>query len=127
MNTNAVFVAKTRYDARDKMELGENFEAQISMSEYNRSMIDFWMEKYGYERSKSRKGYDFYRPVKQKLDIERIRGLETIAKELDAEKLRLSAVSKSVCDHYWMNTGLSVQGKSLMLCTKCRETKQTVC
>jgi hypothetical protein len=38
--------------------------------------------------------------------------------------LRLSAVSKSVCDHSLMNTGLSVQGKSLMVCTKCRETKQ---
>lgn len=35
--------------------------------------------------------------MKQKLDIEKIRELETIAKELDAEKLRLSAVSKSVC------------------------------
>ena len=32
-----------------------------------------------------------------------------------------------VCDHSWMNTGMSVQGKSLMVCTKCRETKQTVC
>ena len=39
----------------------------------------------------------------------------------------LSAVSKSVCDHSWMNAGLSVQGKSLIVCTKCRETKQTVC
>lgn len=65
--------------------------------------------------------------MKQKLDIEKIKELETIAKELDAEKLRLSVVSKSVCDHSWMNTGMSVQGKSLMVCTKCRETKQTVC
>lgn len=39
----------------------------------------------------------------------------------------ISAVSKSVCDHYWMNSGISLQGKSLMVCTKCRETKQTVC
>lgn len=31
-----------------------------------------------------------------------------------------------VCDHSWMNTGMSVQGKSLVVCTKCRETKQTV-
>lgn len=65
--------------------------------------------------------------MKNKLDIEKIREFETISKELDAEKLRLSAVSKSVCDHSWMNTGLSVQGKSLMVCTECRETKQTVC
>ena len=64
--------------------------------------------------------------MKQKLDIEKIKELETIAKELDAEKFRLSTVRKSVCDHYWMNAGLSVQGKSLMVCTKCRETKQTV-
>ena len=64
--------------------------------------------------------------MKQKLDIEKIKELETIAKELDAEKLRLSTVRKSVCDHYWMNAGLSVQGKSLMVCTKCIETKQTV-
>jgi hypothetical protein len=41
--------------------------------------------------------------------------------------LRIHVISKSVCDHSWMNTGLSVQGKSLMVCTKCRETKQTVC
>lgn len=65
--------------------------------------------------------------MKQKLDIKKIRELETITKELDAEKLRLSAVSKSVCDHSWMNTGLSTQGRSLMVCVKCRETKQTVC
>lgn len=65
--------------------------------------------------------------MKQKINIEKIKELETIAKELDAEKLRLSAVSKSVCDHSWMNTGMGVQGKSLMVCTKCRETKQTVC
>lgn len=48
-------------------------------------------------------------------------------KELDAAKLRLSAVSKSVCDHSWMNTGMSLQGKSLMACIKCKETKKTVC
>jgi hypothetical protein len=24
------------------------------------------------------------------------------------------------CDHSWMNSGLSVQGKSVMVCTKCR-------
>lgn len=51
--------------------------------------------------------------MKQKLDIEKIEELETIVEELDAEKLRLYAVSKSVCDHSWMNTGMSVQGKSL--------------
>ena len=32
--------------------------------------------------------------MKQILDIEKIRELETIVKELDAEKLRLSTVSK---------------------------------
>lgn len=37
--------------------------------------------------------------------------------------LGIADVSKSVCNHSWMNTGLSVQGKSLMACTKCRETK----
>lgn len=65
--------------------------------------------------------------MKQKLDIEKIKELETIAKELDAAKLRLSAVSKSVCDHSWMNTGMSLQGKSLMACIRCKETKKTVC
>ena len=45
------------------------------------------------------------------------------------KKLALSQlpVIKSVCDHSWMNTGMMVQGKSLMVCTKCKETKQTVC
>ena len=32
--------------------------------------------------------------MKQKLDIEKIKELETIAKELDAEKFRLYAVSR---------------------------------
>lgn len=64
--------------------------------------------------------------MKQKLDIDKIKELETIAKKLDAEKLCLFVVCKSVCDHSWMNTGMSVQGKSLMVCTKCRDTKQTV-
>lgn len=65
--------------------------------------------------------------MKHKLDIDKIRELETNAKELDAEKLRLSNVSKSVCYHQWMNSGLTLQGKSLKVCLKCRRTEQTVC
>jgi len=65
--------------------------------------------------------------MKQRLDIEKIKELETIAKELDAEKLRLSNVSKSVCKHEWMNSGLTIQGKSLKVCLKCKHTEQTVC
>ena len=62
--------------------------------------------------------------MKQKLDIEKIKELEMIVKGLDDEKLRLSVVGKSdCCSHFWMNTGMSVQGKSLMVCTKCGETK----
>ena len=29
------------------------------------------------------------------------------------------------CDHFWTNTGMSVQGKNLKRCIKCGETKQT--
>jgi hypothetical protein len=64
--------------------------------------------------------------MKQKLNIEKIRELETLDKELNAEKFRLSACSKSVCDHSWINTGISLQGRTLVVCTKCRITKQTV-
>ena len=65
--------------------------------------------------------------MENKLDIEKIKELEVIAKELDAEKLRLSNVSKSVCSHQWINSGLTLQGKSLKVCLKCRHTEQTVC
>lgn len=50
--------------------------------------------------------------------------IETLNQAL---QLQQTGVSKSVCDHSWMNTGMSIQGKRLMVCTKCRETKQTVC
>lgn len=46
--------------------------------------------------------------------------------ELCAEKLHLHAVSESVCDHSWVNTGISLQGKRLMICSKCKETKQAI-
>jgi hypothetical protein len=59
----AVFVAITRYDARDKMMLGEDFEAPRNLSKFNRNMISFWMKEYGYVKSKSRHGYDLYKPV----------------------------------------------------------------
>ena len=59
----AVFVAITRYDARDKMMLGEDFEAPRNLSKFNRNMINFLMKEYGYEKSKSRHGYDLYKPI----------------------------------------------------------------
>jgi len=58
-----VAVAKTRYDARDKMRLGEDFEAPRNLSKFNRDMIDFWMKEYEYKKEKSRHGFDLYRIV----------------------------------------------------------------
>lgn len=42
--------------------------------------------------------------------------IETIIKELNSEKLRLSTINKSVCEHLWRNTGLCLQGKKMMQC-----------
>ncbi len=58
--------------------------------------------------------------MKQKLDIEKTKELETIAKELDAEKLRLSAVIDSfdsltdeqrleIMDRYDKNVGCKIE------------------
>jgi len=58
-----VFIAKTRDEAHDKMKLGEDFEAPSQLSEYNKSMIDFWSEKYNYIKQKSRHGYSIYNPA----------------------------------------------------------------
>ena len=59
---SAVFVAETRYEARDKMASGEIFEAPSNISNYNRNLINAWVELYNYEKSKSRRGYDIYKP-----------------------------------------------------------------
>lgn len=58
-----VFIAKTRDDAHEKMKLGEDFEAPSQLSKYNRSMIDFWADKYNYKKEKSRHGYHIYKPA----------------------------------------------------------------
>jgi hypothetical protein len=55
--------------------------------------------------------------MKQKLDIEKIRELETIAKELNAEKLRLSAVSKSF---YCLGDSWGESGKCDKQCEDCK-------
>lgn len=44
-------------------------------------------------------------------------------KTTSIEKIQLSVVSNSMCEHSWMNTGISVQSKSLIKCTKCHITK----
>jgi len=58
-----VFIAKTRDDAHEKMKLGEDFEARSQLSKYNKSMIDFWSEKYNYIKQKARHGYCIYKPA----------------------------------------------------------------
>ena len=79
---------------------------------------------------------DLLEHIRRRIQLHEIAGDFAIATESlkiyldeweELSKLHQPTVSKSVCDHSWMNTGLSVQGKSLMICTKCRETKQTVC
>ena len=63
--------------------------------------------------------------MKHNLNIEKIRELETITKELDTEKLRLSAVSKSVCDHNWKEWE-DESCNAQMRCTKCKTVKRIV-
>lgn len=58
-----VFIAKTRGEAHEKMKLGEDFEAPSRLSKYNKSMIDFWADKYNYIKEKSRHGYHIYKPA----------------------------------------------------------------
>jgi len=40
--------------------------------------------------------------------------------------LGLFGVIKSVCEHYWINTGMTLQGVALKRCMKCGKTEQTV-
>jgi hypothetical protein len=40
--------------------------------------------------------------------------------------LGLFGVIKSVCEHYWINTGMTLQGVALKICMKCGKTEQTV-
>lgn len=47
---STVFLAKTRYEAPDKMKLGKAFEALSQLSKYNKNLIDFWMDKYNYKK-----------------------------------------------------------------------------
>jgi hypothetical protein len=57
-----VFIAKTRCEAYEKMKLGEDFEAPSQLSKYNKSLINFWANKYNYIKEKSRHGYNIYKP-----------------------------------------------------------------
>ena len=59
-----VFIANTRFEARDKMQIGETFEAPTNLSKYNKGILVFWMKECGYEKIKQhRKGYDLYKPI----------------------------------------------------------------
>jgi len=58
----AVFV-KTRYDAEEQMKLGNTFKATSYVTPYNREMLDFYMSKYNYKKSKLERGVDLYEPV----------------------------------------------------------------
>jgi hypothetical protein len=46
--------------------------------------------------------------------------------ELLIEKSRLVEKDNKYHEHTWINSGLTVQGKSLMVCIKCRETKEMI-
>jgi hypothetical protein len=50
--------------------------------------------------------------------------LRCLQKELDAIKSKsIDDNSISSCDHLWFNTGLTIQGESLMVCSICRITR----
>lgn len=44
----------------------------------------------------------------------------------EENKLNLGGVIKSVCEHSWINTGMTLQGVTLKMCMKCGKTEQTV-
>lgn len=52
--------------------------------------------------------------------------VETFATNSTTPLLGLFGVIKSVCEHSWINTGITVQGVSLKRCMKCGKTEQTV-
>ena len=44
----------------------------------------------------------------------------------EENKLNLGGVIKLVCEHSWINTGMTLQGVTLKRCMKCGKTEQTV-
>ncbi len=56
-------LVKTRYEAEEQMKNGQTFETTSSVSTYNRNMLDFYMSKYNFQRSKIRRGIDLYKPA----------------------------------------------------------------
>ena len=57
----AVFV-KTRYEAEEAMKQGNNFKSTCYVTPYNRNMLDSYMLKYNYKKTKVEKGIDLYQP-----------------------------------------------------------------
>lgn len=60
------------------------------------------------------------------LDIEKIKEFERSIELMEAEKLSLFGVINQVCIHNWCNSGITLQGKPLMICLRCDKKKQTV-
>ena len=55
-------IVKTRYEAEEKMKLGESFNAPSNLTPYNRAMLDFYAETHKYKRTKLKRGIDLYEP-----------------------------------------------------------------
>jgi hypothetical protein len=47
-------------------------------------------------------------------------------KKLENRILSLFGVVKSVCEHSWINTGMTLQGVAFKRCMKCGKKEQTV-
>lgn len=59
----AVIFVKTRDEAEEQMKLGNSFKATCYVTPFNRKMLDFYMSKYNYTKSKIERGIDLYEPV----------------------------------------------------------------
>lgn len=58
-----VIVAKTRDEAEVQIKLGKSFKAPSNVSPFNRNMLDFYISKYNYKKSKYGRGIDLYEPI----------------------------------------------------------------
>jgi len=58
------------------------------------------------------------------IDVKEIqKGLLEFIKRKNNKNNSQEMINTVVCDHFWINTGFSVQGINLMECTKCKQTK----
>ncbi|WP_143960257.1 hypothetical protein [Litoribacter populi] len=63
-SSQAITFVRTRDEAEAQMKLGKSFEATSNVTPFNRKMLQFYMGKYNYKKTKIRRGIDYYEPIK---------------------------------------------------------------